>query len=167
MKIISDIRLYKSEGSSDFSGLADRLEDLPGEESIRLMARRIAMKLRERQFSMGNFDHLYLAFTAQELTGNGDIEWFDEADPYHPWYRLCRIRVSSVLYQAIAAPENRPLVIDAIARVLTSRFATEAFDAQTICSCIEEAVEQGAQMQMKIKEKVTARRRAIVFFAAF
>lgn len=95
---------------------------------------------------MGNFEHLYLAFTAQELTDNGDIEWFDEADPYHPWYRLCRIRVSSALYQAIAAPENRPLVIDAIAHVLTSRFATEAFDAQTICSCIKEAVEQGAQM---------------------
>ena len=60
-KPISDIRLYQShvpntEGHPHPAPLVG--------SSATITARRIALKLRERGFSLGDFDHLYLNFTS-------------------------------------------------------------------------------------------------------
>ncbi|MGP1593809.1 MAG: hypothetical protein ACTTH8_01000 [Treponema sp.] len=81
MKVISDIRIYKSkveniEGNS-----------LPSEfKSTKILnarIKRIVMALRENNFSLGDFDHLYINFT----TCNVENEIFHakrKTDKYHP-----------------------------------------------------------------------------------
>lgn len=61
MKIISDIRIYKS-----------RIENIEGNslpsnfessKTLNAKIKRIVMALREKNFSFGDFDHLYVNFT--------------------------------------------------------------------------------------------------------
>ena len=47
--------------------------------------------------------------------------------------------------------------------ILVTYFATDNFDGMLIHSCIRQAVEQGENMLMKFKEKVTTKRKAIIF----
>ena len=42
-------------------------------------------------------------------------------------------------------------------------FVSEDFDKASILSCVQQAVEQGQEMLMKYKEKVSAKRKAVVF----
>lgn len=59
-KLISDIRLFVSHvPNEDGRPLPDDF----GDRMLTLRLRRIAMKLRERAFSLGDFDHLYVNLT--------------------------------------------------------------------------------------------------------
>jgi len=42
------------------------------------------MKLRESEFSLGEFDHLYINFTTCDMVD--ELNLSDEVDRYHPWY---------------------------------------------------------------------------------
>ena len=96
MKIIGDIRIYKS-----------RIENIEGnslpsyfETSKILNAKiqRIVMALRENNFSFGDFDHLYINFTTCHV--DNDISLAKrKIDRYHPWYRYYDVHISEDLYK--------------------------------------------------------------------
>ena len=56
---IKDIRLYKGEQHSDSSAYSLCLF---ADKNLTATVFRIAMKLREQGFSMGDYDHLYIVF---------------------------------------------------------------------------------------------------------
>ena len=55
------------------------------------------MKLRENEFSLGEFDHLYVNFTTSAI--NGTMNLSDKVDKYHPWYRYCHVHVEKEVFQ--------------------------------------------------------------------
>ena len=64
MKPIADIRLYRCERYDALTPPAT----LPiADKPLSAAVKRIVMKLRERRFSLGEFDHLYCIFTAAPL----------------------------------------------------------------------------------------------------
>ncbi len=147
MKTISDIRLYRSR-EPNISG-----HSLPSEfagKKLHIIASRIAMKLREAGFSMGDFDHLYINFTTCPVEG-GSAPAKRELDTYHPWYRYYDVEVGKELYDTLG--ENADTVIFLMEAVLCRYFATEEFGGEKIRSCINEAVTNGENMLMKYKEK--------------
>lgn len=158
MKIIKDIRIYKSdveniEGSwpRSFSG-----------RKLNAIIMRIVMKLRENKFSFGEFDHLYINFTTCMVDG-GIALAKRSIDRYHPWYRYYDVNVSEILFSKLEMPESSLEIIKLIERVLIEKFSTENFNETLIHSCFVEALEQGEDMLMKFKEKVTSKRKAIIY----
>ena len=157
-KIISDIRLYKSESQNEYgiyttSYFADK--------KLNAIVQRVVMKLRENEFSLGEFDHLYINFTTCETAERMVLS--DQVDRYHPWYRECAIRIEKDLYRKLGSAETYDDIIGWIGAVLVAYFASENFDESRILSCVQQAVEQGEKMLMKFKEKVSTKRRATVF----
>ena len=158
MKVIKDIRLYKSEEKNEYGNpIATSFAD----KKLNAVIHRIVMKLRENGFSLGDFDHLYINFVTFDITEK--IYLSEEIDRYHPWYRNCFINIEKELYDSIGKLDTYDFIINAIVDVLTTYFVTEEFDSKCIKYCISHAVEQGENMLMRFKEKKSTKRKAIVF----
>lgn len=158
MKVIKDIRLYKSEEKNEYGKpIATSFAD----KKLNAVIHRIVMKLRENGFSLGDFDHLYINFVTFDITEK--IYLSEEIDRYHPWYRNCFINIEKELYDSIGELDTYDFIINAIVDVLTTYFVTEEFDSKCIKYCISHAVEQGENMLMRFKEKKSTKRKAIVF----
>lgn len=84
-------------------------------------------------------------------------------DRYHPWYRYCDVHIEKNLYDTLGAPETYKDIIHSICAILITYFATEDFNKSQILSCVHQAVEEGENMLMKFKEKVTSTRNAVIY----
>ena len=152
MKIISDIRLYKSSKTDNHVGFASK--------SLNIAIHRVVMKLREKCFSLGEFDHLYLNFTVCRPAGT--IELIDEIDRYHPWYRYCDIGLSQHEYDRLEIDDNTDYMYSKIETVLLSLFCSgEAID-KVVKKSIAEA-KAGPEMLMHFKEKKSAKGIATIY----
>ena len=157
-KIISDIRLFKSSSQNEYGGY---MTDSFGDKKLNAIVKRVVMKLRENEFSLGEFDHLYINFTTCDIAENMNLS--DKVDRYHPWYRYCDVHVDKDLFQNLGSPETWNKIIYWISAVLVAYFASEDFDKVHILTCIQQAVEQGEDMLMKFKEKVSTDCKAVIF----
>lgn len=157
-KIISDIRLFKSESQNECGGY---ISDYFADKRLNAIVNRVTMKLRENGFSLGEFDHLYISFTTCEVDGQMNLS--DKVDRYHPWYRYCYVHIEKDLYRKLGTIETWDSIIRWIEKVLVVYFASEEFGETHILSCVQQAVEQGENMLMKFKEKVSAKRKAVIF----
>ncbi|WP_310603979.1 hypothetical protein [Anaerosporobacter sp.] len=159
MKIISDIRLYKSDidninGNSLPSGFSDR--------SLNLTVRRIAMKLREYSFSLGEFDHLYLNFT--NCLPDGTIEPAKRTvDRYSPWYRYYDIGVSQDVFVHLGSENTVPKMLELIKQTLIQYFVLDENDKKVIDTAINAVVTNGSKTLMRFKEKKAAKTTAVIY----
>ena len=142
MKIIGDIRLYKSSKAYNHVSFTNK--------SLNIAAHRVAMKLREQRFSLGEFDHLYLNFTVCRSAGT--IELIDEIDRYHPWYRYCDIGLSQPEYDRLEIDGNTDYVYGKIETVLLNLFCSGEAADKIVKKAIDEA-KAGPEMLMRFKEK--------------
>ena len=157
-KIIADIRLFKSDSQNEYGGY--NTESF-GDKKLNAIVHRIVMKLREENFSFGNFDHLYINFTICDVSEN--IKLSDNVDRYHPWYRYCDIHIDDKSFQKLGNSEALDDIIHWLSTVLVTCFSSETFNESDILSCIHQAVEQGENMAMEFKEKITAKRKAVIY----
>ncbi|MBQ5333019.1 MAG: hypothetical protein J6K92_07155 [Oscillospiraceae bacterium] len=159
MKLISDIRIYKSnsdnvDGASLPAGFADK--------KLNAVIRRIVMKLRENDFSLGEFTHLYINLTTCSVDGNISPAK-RSVDRYNPWYRYYDVNISGELFAKLGVCEVTDEIAGIICDVLVKFFLYDRFDKDLICSCISEAVNKGEKMCVKFKEKQAAKSKAEVF----
>ncbi len=159
MKIIKDIRLYKSDidnidGNSRPSGFDNR--------SLNLTVHRIVMKLREYSFSLGEFDHLYLNFT-NCLPDKTIILSKRTIDRYHPWYRYYDIGIKQEVFVQLGHGDTVPEILELIELTLIQCFAPDEHVKQVIESAVDEAVTNGDQMLMRFKEKKAAKTTAVIY----
>lgn len=145
MKVISDIRLYKSSEIDNRSEISNK--------ALNLSLHRVVMKLREYGFSLGEYDHIYMNFTTMKPADS--IELIDKADPYHPWYRYCDIGVSKNEYENL---ENTNFVFEKLKIALLN-----LFDMQNIIEQAFKEAKQGAEMLMRFKKKKIAKGTANVY----
>jgi len=157
-KIISDIRLFKSESQNEFGGY---ITDSFGDKKLNAVIKRVVMKLRENEFYLGEFDHLCVNFTTCDVDGNMNLS--DKMDRYHPWYRYCDVHIDNDLFKKLGSPETWNDIIHWISTILVTYYISEDFDETRIFSCVQQAVEQGEDMLMKFKEKITTKRKAVIF----
>ena len=147
-KIIKDIRIFKS-GSQ------------LGVKKLNAMVTRVVMKLREAEFSLGDFDHLYINFVTCDMAEEMSLS--EDVDRYHPWYRYCAVPVDMDFHSKIGCPETYNDIVQWINTVLVTFFSTEDFNEDRILFCVQQAAQQGEQMLTKYKEKCSAKRRAVIF----
>lgn len=165
MKPIKDIRIYKSR-IPNING-----NPLPSEchftnDPHCAAIRRITMKLNERGFSLGDFDHLYINFTTCAVEGGVALAK-RSADTYHPWFRYMDIHIDDALYDKLDGTESEADFCE-ILRLLEVALNKAASPddpkaAATIHAAVEEALELGEQMRVRYKEKQATTRRAVIF----
>ena len=157
-KIISDIRLYKSESQNEYGVYAT---ESFGNKKLNAIIQRVVMKLRENKFSLGEFDHLYINFTTCDIGKKTILS--DYVDKYHPWYRYCLVHIEKDTYDKLDSIESYDYIVQWIRNILVTYFSSQDFDETCILSCVQQAVEQGENMLMKFKEKVSINRKAVIF----
>lgn len=156
MKIIADIRVYKSD--------IENIEGNPlphgfAEKPLNIILRRITMKLRENSFSLGEFDHLYLNFTP--CLPCGEIEPSKRSvDSYHPWYRFYDVGVENAAYESIEKKYH--IVLEMVRKTLICHFSKDN-PIQIIESSIAQALQEGENMTMLLKEKKSAKNIARIY----
>lgn len=157
-KTIKDIRLYKSGLRNEFG---DSVTTSFADKKLNAITQRVVMKLRENGFSLGEFDHLYINFVPSDTVENMYLS--DDVDQYHPWYRNCFVPIDVDLYNNLRSVDSYNDILHWISTVLVTYFSSDDFSEAHILSCIHQAVEQGEDMLMKFKEKVSAKRKAVVY----
>ena len=157
-KIIKDIRLYKSGLQNEFG---DCVTTAFADKKLNAITQRVVMKLRENEFSLGEFDHLYINFIPSDMGGKMYLS--DDVDRYHPWYRNCYVPVDVELYSNLRSADAYDAIIHWISTVLVTYFSTDDFDQAHILACVQQAVDQGEDMLMKFKEKISAKRKAFLY----
>jgi hypothetical protein len=157
-KIISDIRLYRSESQNEYGVYAT---ESIAEKKLNAIVQRVVMKLREYEFSLGEFDHLYINFTTCDIGKKTILS--DYVDKYHPWYRYCLVHIEKDTYDKLDSIENYDYIVQWIRNILVTYFSSQDFDEKCILSCVQQAVDQGENMLMKFKEKISTNRKAVIF----
>ncbi len=148
MKPIRDIRLFKDRSYLKFP-----------DRKYNAILHRIAMKLCENGYSLGDFDHLYLSFTTSEVEGGMGLAKIPP-DPYHPWYRYYDVQVSEDLYSELEQPQAYDAILSLIEAALIH---ISPADEALVRRSVAEALEQGEQMLVLRKQKQTTTRRAAVY----
>jgi hypothetical protein len=158
LAVIEDIRVYRCK-VVNVTGVWPEAFYNP---ELSAVVRRICMKLREKEFSMGDFHHLYINLTT--CLEEGEVKpAAKEPDRYHPWYRYYDVGISQNLYDKLLEPESVPTVTDLIEKVLITQFNSQDFDDDRISECVNEAVSQGEYMLMKFKEKASSGLRTVLY----
>lgn len=159
MTIIKDIRIFKSnvenvDGNSHPTGILDK--------EINIAVHRIVMKLREKNFSLGDFHHLYINFTTC-FVENGIALSKRSKDRYSPWFRYYDVMINQDLFDILGTPQSTQAIFGLLEKVLQDFFSTEQFTKEAIHLCVLEAITQGENMLMKFKEKRTSNNRAVIY----
>lgn len=149
MKIISDIRIFKGV----------RMEQIGGKE-MHLAAHRVAMKLREKGFSLGEYDHLYICFSTEEPRGSVTLD--EDVDKYFPWFRKVHVGITPDALSAIETEGETSFLLEHIENVLLTLFGSDSASAVIIRDSIKDA-EKGQEMLMHFKEKKTTKGTAAIY----
>lgn len=159
MKVISDIRMYRSIIENiDGNSLPARFDN----KLLHVTLYRIAMKLREKGFSLGDFDHLYINMTTCPVEDKISMAK-RIIDRYHPFYRFYDAEVSQEFWDSLTDPQCTEKVGKIIETVLVKCFCTTAIEEKVVHSCISDALKNGENMTMKYKEKTGAKNRAVIY----
>ncbi len=159
MKTIKDIRIYRSnieniDGNSLPAGFADK--------GLNATLYRITMKLREHDFKLGDFDHLYINMTTCPVKDQISVAR-RSVDRYSPWYRFYDVAVSGEQWESLTDTKSNDYVIAMVEQVLTKCFCANVQEAELVHACILEAVTNGEKMEMKYKEKQGAKNKAVIY----
>lgn len=158
MKIIKDIRLYKSETENTDGNPMP--QDLAA-KSVNVTLHRVAMKLREQEFSLGDFDHLYLNFTP--CIAKGMVQPAKRTiDRYFPWYRYYDIGIDEEMFDKLDSSECADFILESARQVLLNCFCDNADSEQKITNAFDEA-KKGENMLVSFKVKQGAKYKAVIF----
>lgn len=149
MKIISDIRIYKGVGHTEIKN-----------KIMNLSAHRAAMKLREKQFSLGEYDNLYLCFSTDIPAGSVVLD--ENGDKNFPWFRNALVGISLDELSAIETAEEPAAVLNQIENALLILFGGDLSVKKIIKDAIKDA-KKGPEMLMRFKEKETAKGKAVIY----
>jgi len=159
MSTIKDIRVYRS-----------HVENIPGNslpegfknKQLHCTIHRIVMKLRENDFSLGEFDHLYINLTTCPVADGFSLSKRGK-DIYEPWYRYYDVEISEELYNSLEIPDSVQPVIDIVEHTLVLFFTDVHQNRELVHSCVFDAVTMGENMEMLFKRKVSSKRKAFIY----
>lgn len=159
MNVIKDIRVYRSRveniaGNSMPQGFANR--------ELSIILHRIAMKLRENDFSMGDFNHLYVNLTTCTVEDKIALSKRGK-DKYHSWFCYYDAEISQELFDTLETPQCIESVIEIVEHLLQKFFSTPQSNNEFIHYCVSEAITKGKNMLIKFKEKRAAKNKAVVY----
>lgn len=162
MKIIQDIRV--------FMGTIDNIDGNPLPKSfatkeMNIIIKRVVMKLKEANFSLGDFDHLYINLTICDID-NKIMLSKRTIDKYHPFYRYYDYHLEKCEIDKLALDLKGEILLHLVEDVLMTYFADTIEKEKIIKNAITEA-RDGENMLMKYKEKSNTIMHVIIYLRLF
>lgn len=159
MKLITDIRIYKSDIENvDGHSFPQDFDD----KALKCAIKRVVMKLREYKFSLGDFDHLYINFTTVEVP-NRAAPARRTVDKETKWFRFYDCQICKELFDKEITDEDRMLLLGQIESLLISKFASGEDDKESVIKSFKSATEDGESMLALYKSKENARHKAMLY----
>lgn len=155
MKIIKEIRIFSSK-IENIDG--NSLPSAYGTKALNAKIMRIVMRLRENNFSLGDYDHLYINFTTCNVMNNIALAK-RKIDTYHPWYRFYDVHVSENMLNSF----DEEFIIESIKQILKNNFSSKEFSKEKMDLLIADTLEKKELFEMKYKEKENSKRKAIIY----
>lgn len=155
MKIIKEIRIFSSK-IENIDG--NSLPSEYGSKALNAKIMRIVMRLRENNFSLGDYDHLYINFTTCNVMNNISLAK-RKIDTYHPWYRFYDVHVSENMLNSF----DEEFIIESIKQILKNNFSSKEFSKEKMDLLIADTLEKKDLFEMKYKEKENSKRKAIIY----
>lgn len=119
------------------------------------------MKLREQEFVLGDFHHLYLNFTT--CVENGIFQAARRSvDKYYPWFRYYDVGIDNETFGKLDDPSCGGLILDLTKQALLKCFADNSVSEQKIEIAFDEALSKGENMLMRFKVKQGAKYKAVI-----
>ncbi len=155
MKIIKDIRTFSSkieniEGNS--------LPSDYGTKFLKAKIMRIVMGLRENNFSLGDYDHLYINFTTCNVINSIALAK-RKIDIHNSWYRFYDVHVADDMFNNL----DEKFIIETIKHILKENSCSKEFSKEELDSLIADILEKKDLFEVKYKEKVNSKRKAIIY----
>lgn len=155
MKVIKEIRIFSSK-IENIDG--NSLPSAYGTKALNAKIMRIVMRLRENNFSLGDYDHLYINFTTCNVMNNIALAK-RKIDTYHPWYRFYDVHVSENMLNSF----DEEFIIESIKQILKNNFSSKEFSKEKMELLIADTLEKKDLFEMKYKEKENSKRKAIIY----
>lgn len=148
MKLIKDIRLFRS--------AVDNIDYNPGpstfnEGHANIVLARLVMKLRENNFSLGDFDHLSINYTPCIP----DHEYRParcSVDRYHPWHRCYDIGIQNKEYDQLEY-KNDEWFVSSVVNVLIAYFCPTDDMKLMVKNSADEVLKLGVDLTYLYKMK--------------
>lgn len=158
MQVIRDIRIYKSD-IENIDGNSHPSQFMTKENNI--VTQRIVWKLREADFVLVDFHHLYINFTT---CLSPDTYQFSKRsiDRERKWYRYVDYGVTSEEFQKLDT-FGAEYFADKIQTLLCEMFLSSDTDRKKIENCITAALRDGENMCIRYKEKQSAKLTAVIY----
>lgn len=159
MKLVSDIRVYRSEYESTMKKNPSSFAS----KELNAILTRIVMKLRENNFSLADdYDHLYLNFT-YSLKKN-EIKFGRRLEiKEFSWFQYCDVGISMEEYEQLSDKKYIQMIIDLLKQTLIRFYSKDSESGRLIENCIEVALNEGEHMLMKFKEKKSSHKNAVIY----
>lgn len=149
MNKIKDIRIFRSKLPND-NGMP--LPEGFANKHLFVIIRRIVLKLRENNFSLGEYDHFYLNFST--FVGEGEILPAPRSTgPAEAFFRFFDVGISKQKYPVIEDPGSESFVLEKLEEALIRYGCADEQAKAAVRESIRAAVGQGESMLMLYKTK--------------
>lgn len=161
LRAIKDIRLYESDEPNETGCALPRQLGrlLPARSSFSYSAQRIARKLHELQFSIGEADHLYLNFTSCLDAG------LIQVSTRHPekWILYVDVGMDVVAFRSKSLKEQEQDMLDYVFNAL-DLLVTDKSQQEALWLAKEAWRKEGKYMKIQVKTKETQGYEVQVFY---
>jgi len=159
MSNIRDIRVFKSEKvNSEGVFVTESFSN----KKLNVITSRIAMKLNGENFSLGDFNHLYINFTT--CLNEGEIKLSKrKIIREFSWQRYYDVGVTKEVYNHLDSGEYNELLLSFIEKTLLQYFAPDEETELKIKRNVAIVLEEGEKTLIFYKEKQAAKTKAVIY----
>lgn len=152
LKLISDIRFFEGSCSKVNSRYIGEQYQITNEELFPIKER-LLMKLREKNFYLVDFDHIYINFTTERSIDFIEISE-RPLDKCHTFFKYVDIGVSPERFNNLSKDNQCLELIENTVKVL-QLFCRNDSDKMLVRACADEVVKNGIDTEIKYKCKNT------------
>jgi hypothetical protein len=154
LKLISDIRYFEStKENSDgyFPSYIGNLFQIDY-KIFSIINTRFVLKLREKDFFLPDFDHIYVNFTT--CLEEGKFELTKRLpDKYHPFYRFIDFGLSPHYFNKLSVREKNVILITSVANIISSLYCKDDNERNVVRNCVDEILESDENTKIIYKCK--------------
>lgn len=157
MKLIKDIRYFESEKENVIGYNPYHIGNIYQFDNRKLLmiaTDRLVLKLRENNFCLPNFDHIYINLTS--YLPSDEIKLANRAvDTYHPWFRYIDVGLSPSKFNSLSDILKIEMIINVSILVITKLYCNTEDIKKMVYDCGKEILSLGENTNSIFKQKKT------------
>ncbi len=154
MKLISDIRYFESTKENSDGYFPSYIGNLfhINYKNFSIINTRFVLKLREKEFLLPDFDHIYVNFTT--CLEEGKFELAKRLpDKHHQFYRFIDFGLSPQCFNKLSVQEKNVLLITSVANIIGSLYCKDDNKRKIVRNCADDILKSDENTKIIYKCK--------------